>query len=100
MRLEAVHLGRGLAVIADRGRQEMILDIWVLHPRAGAHEGRGLEMVRGAEPGLEEEPFRANEDLRKEPEARVQGDRLAAGLLDIEFQMVLQVSAYAGQVGH
>ena len=53
MHLEAVRGRRGAAVIADRRRQEVQLQVGVGDAGARADEGAGLEMVGGAEPGAE-----------------------------------------------
>ncbi len=99
MRLEAVRLGRGLAVVAHGGRDEMILDVGVVDAGRRAHEGCRLEMVGGAEAGLEEQPFGADQRLGERVEDRIERDRLERFLLDVEFHMVLQIAPDAGAVG-
>ena len=91
MRLEAVRLGRRLAVVAHRRREEVVLDVGIVDAGRRAHEGRRLELVGGAEPGLEEQPLRADQRLGERVEHRVERDRLGRFLLDVELQMVLQV---------
>ena len=57
-------------------------------------------MIRRAQPALEEEPAAADQELVKKVELAVQGDRLGAAELEIDFQVVLQVLADAGQLVH
>ena len=99
MRLETVRLGGGPAVVAHGGRDEMVLDIGVVDARRGAHERGRLEMVGGAKPRLEEQPFGADQCLRNRIEDRVEGDRLDRFLLDVELQMILQIAPDTGAVG-
>ena len=46
MRLKPVPFGGGLAVIAHRDRQEMELDIGVVHPGARADEGGAFKLEK------------------------------------------------------
>lgn len=98
MRLEPMALRRRLAVIADGDGQEMILDIGLLDARRRAQEGAGFELVGSAEAGFEEHPLRADNPLHVPGQPGVERDRLQAGLLEIEFHMVLQVGADARPV--
>ena len=54
-------------------------------------------MVGGAEPGLEEQPFGADQRLREQVQLRIERDRLQQFLLDVELHMVLQVLPDAGR---
>ena len=72
----------------------------MLDPGAAADEAAGLEMVGGAEAGAEEGPFHADQELAHRVHRLVEGDRLQAGVLDIDLEMVLQVAADTRQVGH
>ena len=98
MGLEAVALGRRLAVIADRDRQEVILDVRVFDACFRTQEGSALEMVGGTEPGFEQQPFETDQALGEQVQLRVKADRLGAFLLDIELKMVLQIGTDAGAV--
>ena len=100
VRLEAVHLDRVRAVVVDRNRQEVILDVRPQIVVARADETARLEVVARAEAGAIQHPFEA--DLRLVPplERRVQRDRLLALVLDIHLQVILQVLADTGQVEH
>ena len=83
-------LGRGGAVIADRHRQEVILDVGIGDPGRGPDEPKGLKLVGRPEPGLEEQPFRPIRALAK-AEMAVEGDRLQAGNLEIDLKMILKI---------
>ena len=68
-------------------------------PAAGADEGGALELVRGAEPGLGEQPLRPDPRHAGVVVVAVERDRLQALHLDVELEVVLQVRADAGAVG-
>ena len=80
--------------------QEMELDVGIVaRPAAERTKAARLEMVGGAEPGLEEQPLRADQRLAKTSsscELSVIG--CDAFLLDIDFQMILQILADARPV--
>ena len=99
MCLVAVPLGGCLPVIAHRHRQEMELDVGVVHTGARAQERRAFELVRGAEPGPRRHPLGADGALVDQVPVLVERDRLGAGLLDVKLQVILQVLADAGAVG-
>ncbi len=61
--LEAVARIGIAAVIIDRDRQEMILQVWVLDARRRADEAAGLELVRGADAAPQEQPVGADPKL-------------------------------------
>ena len=67
MKLEAVTGGRRAPVIADGDGQEMILDIRIGNAFGRADEAKRLELVRRAEPTLEEQPFGADPRLGEKP---------------------------------
>ena len=98
MGLVAVAAHPLLHVVGGRHRQEMKLDVGPADARARADEAAGFEMVGRAEPGFEGDPAHADQGLGQQAGRRIERDRLRAGLLDIEFQMVLEVRADAGQV--
>jgi hypothetical protein len=56
-------------------------------------------MVGSAEATFEEQPLRADQRLRDWVEHRIERDWLDRFLLDVEFQMILEVLADAGSVG-
>ena len=51
---------RRAAVVAHGEREEVVLDVGVLDAGRGADEGGALELVRGAEAGLGEQPLGAD----------------------------------------
>ena len=55
-------------------------------------------MIGGAQAVLAQQPARADQRAIPQIDGRVQGDRFLAGDLEIEFQMILQVLADAGQI--
>ena len=99
MRLETVSTRGRAPVIAHGGWQEVVLDVGVLHAWRRTHEGGRLEMVGRAEPALEQQPARPDQRLGERVQHRVKGDRLDRFLLDVEFEVVLQIAADAGPVG-
>ena len=77
----------------------MELDIGVADTGGRAQEGRRFELVRRAEPALGKEPLRPDQRLAPEVVVPVERDRLQAGLLEIDLQMILQVLPHARTVG-
>ena len=61
MGLKAVLARQGRAVVGDRHRQEMELDVGVANARARADEAAGLEMIGGADALAAQEPLRADQ---------------------------------------
>ena len=57
MKLEAVAGSRRTPVIADGDGQEMILDVRIGNAFSRADEAKRLELVRRAQPALEEQPL-------------------------------------------
>src|SRR5437762_7044163 len=96
--LEGMSRDRGLAVIANGDRQKVIFDVGIVDAGMRADEAAALEMIGGAETGLEQEPFEPDEGLGEEIEARTQRYRLQAFHLEIEFEMILQIVADARQI--
>ncbi|MNS75696.1 hypothetical protein D3C72_1092230 [compost metagenome] len=100
MHLEAVRLDRVGAVVIDRHRQEVILQVGPVEFGIAADETAGFELVAGADAGAQEQPFGADRRLVVQLQCRGQRDRLLALVLQVHFQMILQVGADAGQVVH
>ena len=65
---------------------------------AAADEAAGLEVIGGAQTVLAQQPARADQRAAPQIDRRIQGDRFLAGHLEIEFQMILQILADAGQI--
>ena len=99
MRLEAVLAGERRAVIGDRHRQEVELDVGIAHAGARADEAAGLEMIGGAEAAPAQQPVQPDHARATRPVWPIERDRLLRGDLEIELQMVLQILADAGPVG-
>src|SRR3546814_16718238 len=78
----------------------MVVQARVRDAGAWADEAGGLEVAGGAEAGLEEDPGDADHRLGPRLQRRVEGDRLRAGVLHVDLQVVLQVLADAQQVVH
>ena len=93
MGLKTVLPGEHGAVVGDRHRQEMELDVGVSHALARPDEAAGLEMVGGAEAAPAGAPGEADQPSRKEPGMAIERDRLFRGDLESELEMVLQVFA-------
>ena len=88
------------AVVVDRHREEMELDVGPGELRARADETAGLELVAGADAVAGEQPLRADARLIEQLERRVQRHRLGAGVLQVHLQVILQVLADARQFMH
>ncbi len=82
---------RVAAVVVDRHRQEMELDVGPGELRAGADEAASLELVAGTDTLAGEQPLRTDRRLVVQLQRRVQRYRLGAGVLQVHLQMVLQV---------
>ena len=89
------------AVIADGHGQEMKLEIGVGHIVVAADETTGFEVVGGRRPFTMKKPLVAHQRLVVPLHGRVHGHRgLFAGVLDIHFQVVLEVLPYPGKIEH
>ena len=62
-----------------------------------AQECAGLEVVGAAETVLEQEPSQRDPRLAESVEAAVQRDGFPASVLAIDFEVILQIAADAGQ---
>src|SRR5208282_5558106 len=76
MGLEAVLPGERRAVVGDRHRQEMELDVGMADARARADEAAGLEMIGGAEAASAGQPIEADPRARNEAGLAIKRDRL------------------------
>ena len=100
MGLEAVGVHRVAAVVVNRDRQEMVLDVRPLEALVGADETARLELVAGARAGAQEQPLRPDGRLVVPFQRRVQRDRLGAFVLQVHLQVILEIGADARQIGH
>ena len=55
-------------------------------------------MIGRPQPGFEKEPARPDHELAEQVQLSIQGDRLLAAKLEINFQMILQITPDTGQV--
>ena len=89
------------AVVADGERQEVEHQVRVSDRVVAPGEPAALEMVRRAGPAPEEQPLRPDERtaprLRR---GRLHRDRLERPVLDVHLEVVLEMVADTGQVGH
>src|SRR6478609_5686788 len=76
----------------------MVLDVGPFHAGAATDEAATLEMIGCPQSVAQGEPAHADQRFRNRVHHRVEGDRLFALHLEIEFQMVLQISADARAV--
>ncbi|VTR66341.1 conserved hypothetical protein [Desulfosarcina cetonica] len=86
------------AVVADGHRQEVELDVGIGHPVVATDEAAGLEMVGGRLAGAAEQPFETDPRLVVPLERRIHADRLFAGILHVQLEVVLQVAAHPGKI--
>ena len=100
MGLEAVGFDRVAAVVVNRDRQEMVLDVRPREALVRADEAARLELVAGAGAGADEQPFRPDGRLVVPFQRRVQRDRLGAFILQVHLQVILEIGADAGDIGH
>ena len=98
MRLEAVAGRERRSVVADRQRQEVILDVRIGDPGTAADEAAAFEMIGRTQSAFPEQPARADQRLSQRIHRRIEGDRKFGFDLEIEFQMVLQILANARKI--
>src|SRR5437868_4585038 len=98
MDLIAMSAGRRLAVVADGGGKKMELQVGIFDAGAGADEAAGFEMVGGAEAALEEQPLSTDQRLGEKAHLAIEGDRLPAGDLHENFEMIVQVLPHPRQM--
>ena len=84
----------GTAVVADGQRQEVEHQVRVRHILVAAHESATFEVVGGTRSTAQEQPLRSDEGAAPLLGRRwLHGDRLRAGVLDVDLEVVLQVCA-------
>ena len=99
MRLEAVAVGVGFAVVAHGDRKKVVLDVRIVDAGSGPNEGAGFELVRCSRTGFEKEPSCADQRLSDQVPVFVERDRLNALLLNVDFGVVLKIPAHTAPVG-
>lgn len=87
-------LKRAAAVVSNRARQKVILDVGPGNSGSGPDESTGLEMIGAAEPGSTGQPLATCKESAKLVQFRIQRYRLLASVLKIDFQMILQILAH------
>ncbi len=98
--LVPVVAGGGGPVVANRDRQEVEHQVGIRDVLVAAGEAPAFEVVRGARPAAEEQPPESDPRTPAPLEVRRHRDRLGAGVLHVDLQVVLEVLAHAGQVVH
>ena len=88
---------RALAVIANRHREKVVLKIGVFNARAAADKTTGFELIACTQTGTREKPSGADVRFAEQVVKLVNGHRLQAFHLYINFNVVLQISANAGK---
>ncbi len=95
VRLEAVHLDCVGAVVVDRHRQEVILDVRPRIVIAGADKAASLEVVARADAGALEHPFQPDGRLIAQQQRRIERDGFLALVLHVHLEVVLQILTHA-----
>ncbi len=101
MDLVSVALRAGRPVVPDGQRQEMEHQVRVGDVVVAADEPAALEVVGRPRTRPQEQPLRPDE--RPSPSLRgrrLHRDRLQAAVLDVHLEVILQVLADSGQIGH
>jgi hypothetical protein len=76
----------------------VILQVRVAHIVIAANEGAGLEVIGGAKAFAEQQPLQPDAQLIPWPGGAVEGDGLRAGVLDVDLQVILQITTDPRQV--
>src|SRR5947209_5830269 len=100
MGLKSVLSCEAAAVIGNRQREEVELQVGSTDPGARADEAADLEMIGRAESAAGSQPAQSDERLRPRASGGIERDWLRARHLHIELEMVLQVFADAGAILH
>ncbi|CEL31964.1 hypothetical protein SRM1_05338 [Pseudomonas fluorescens] len=98
VRLETVLFHTVAAVVVNRYRQEVVLDVRPFEFRTRTDEAAGLELVAGADAGAVEQPLGTDGRLVVPEQRRVQRNRLGARILQVQLKVILQVFTDARQI--
>ena len=98
MGLEPMAFRCGLAIVAHRNGQEVILNIRVVDSLVRPNEGGTFKLVRRPKASLAKEPLRPNPGLAQKVPIFEQGNRLLRGKLKLELQVILQVLTHTGAI--
>ena len=93
MRLKTMAGGQPLAIIRDRQRQKMKLDIGVFDSSPATDKPAAFKMIARPQTILARKPAQPDSQLGQRPHGGIQRDGLCAGNLKIELQMILKVFA-------
>ncbi len=96
--LETVLLNALGAVVVNRHRQEVVLNVRPFERFAGANKTTGFKLVARADTCTEEHPLGTDGRLVPPLQRRIQRHRLGAGVLQVHLQVILKVLANARQV--
>ncbi len=94
--LKTMLFHRVRAVVVNRHRQEVILNVRPLELLAAADKPACFEVVARAHARAAKQPLRANLRLVPPLQGRVEGDRLLTFILKIHLQVILQVFTHPG----
>ena len=97
MNLKAVTIKSRATVIADRSRQEVVLNIRVSETGTGSDKPAGLKVVGRPQAGFGEHQLCANPEFREPSQIAINGNGLFASILEIHLQVILQIFAHARQ---
>jgi hypothetical protein len=95
--LETMPFKRGIPVVTNRPRQEVVLNIGPLKARSGADKATGLEMVGRAQARFRKDPLYADLELGQWIQMSIDRYRLSASVLKIDLQMIGEILADTGQ---
>ena len=98
MRLEGMTIGPYPAMIDHQRWQEMILDVRVCDLFVGADKGASLEMSGSTEPAPEQQPLDPHTRHGDGIEGAVERNRLSGFILNLHFDVILQVLPDARQI--
>ncbi|CCK14201.1 protein of unknown function DUF140 [Cronobacter universalis NCTC 9529] len=98
--LETVRFDGVRAVVVNRHRQEVVLNVRPGELFAAADKPAAFKVVAGADTGAVKQPLRADFRLVPPFQRRVERDRLFTFVLQIHLQVILQIFADARQIMH
>src|SRR5262249_28347815 len=98
VRLKSVLAYRLTPVVVHQRWQKMVLQVGMRDARVAADERAGLQMCGRTEAGLEQEPLEPDRQAVHGVLGGIEGDRLPAGILHIELEVVLKITADVGQI--
>ena len=97
MQLEAMATRRRAAVVANSDRQKVKLNVGIGFVLGRADEAERFKMVACSDARFEEQPLRADEGFAEKRCIGIERDGFQTFVLQVDFQMVLQVFSDAVQ---